>query len=129
MRGSRAKKVSENSGRRPGGNGRQAVLADDKNLVDLVGEILEDKPTLRHGSISSGDGHIMRQLYRRWQHCRPRRVPYAAIPGCASATMQNENRTIHRRRGNHDATQDVAQRGSSASRIAVRAVHISVLRN
>jgi hypothetical protein len=64
MRGSRAKKVSENGGRMPGGakelgflqrqrNRRHAVLADDKDLVDLVGEILEDEAALRHGCISS----------------------------------------------------------------------------
>lgn len=34
-------------------NGRQAFLADDEDLVDLVGEILEDQPALRHGCVSA----------------------------------------------------------------------------
>lgn len=33
-------------------NRRHAVLADDKDLVDLVGEVLEDQSSLRHGCIS-----------------------------------------------------------------------------
>ena len=67
MRGSRAKIVSENGDRMPGGakagfrssapfsvnwNRRHAVLADDKDLVDLVGEVLEDRSPLRHGCSS-----------------------------------------------------------------------------
>ena len=112
-------------------NRRHAVLADDKNLVDLVGEILEDKPTLRHGAISSGFRQIVKQLYRRWQLPGVRgRQGQGSSPGYYAKRKPHHNSPECRREkpgGNHDATPELAQHDVSASGIAVWAGHISVL--